>query len=54
MTIRLDEVTVDYSKAMALETEILYQMLINLYLRECAGTGHRLAMLWRNAKRGAA
>ncbi len=53
VTIRLDEFTVDYFKAMAEDTEIPYQTLINLYLRECAGTGRRLAMPWRNAKRGA-
>jgi hypothetical protein len=33
VTIRLAEFTVGYSKAMALETENLYWMLINLYLR---------------------
>ena len=54
VTIRLDEFTVDYFKALAAETEIPYQTLINLYLRECAGTGRRLAMQWKNAKRGAA
>ena len=54
VTIRLDSFTVDYFKAMAEDTEIPYQTLINLYLRECAGTGRRLAMQWRNAKRGAA
>lgn len=46
-TIRLDEFTVDYFKAMAAETDIPYQTLINLYLRECAGTGRRLTMGWR-------
>ena len=54
ITIRLDGFTVDYFKALADETEIPYQTLINLYLRECAGTGRRLAMHWRAAKPGAA
>ena len=55
ITIRLDAFTVDYFKALAAETEIPYQTLINLYLRECAGTGRRLAMDWRAPrKRGAA
>lgn len=54
ITIRLDAFTVDYFKALADETEIPYQTLINLYLRECAGTGRRLAMQWRTAKSGAA
>lgn len=54
VTIRLDAFTVDYFKGLAEETEIPYQTLINLYLRECAGTGRRLAMQWRPSKRGAA
>jgi predicted DNA binding CopG/RHH family protein len=54
ITIRLDEFTIDYFKTLSSETEIPYQTLINLYLRECAGTGRRLAMQWRSAKRGAA
>ena len=54
VTIRLDGFTVDYFKALALDTAIPYQTLINLYLRECAGTGRRLAMQWKPAKRGAA
>jgi predicted DNA binding CopG/RHH family protein len=54
ITIRLDTFTIDYFKALAAETEIPYQTLINLYLRECAGTGRRLAMEWRTASRGAA
>ncbi|MEO7520817.1 MAG: BrnA antitoxin family protein [Gemmatimonas sp.] len=53
-TIRLDEFTVEYFKAMAEDTGIPYQTLINVYLRECAGSDRRLAMQWRNAKRGAA
>lgn len=54
ITIRLDAFTIDYFKTLAAETDIPYQTLINLYLRECAGTGRRLAMQWRTAKRGAA
>lgn len=54
VTIRLDGFTVDYFKGLAEETGIPYQTLINLYLRECAGTGRRLAMEWRPSKRGAA
>jgi len=54
VTIRLDLFTVDYFKALAVDTGIPYQTLINLYLRECAGTGRRLAMEWRPSKRGAA
>lgn len=54
VTIRLDEQTIAYFKQMAGELEIPYQTLINLYLRECAGTGRRLAMEWRTPRRGAA
>lgn len=54
VTIRLDSFTVDYFKTLAVDTGIPYQTLINLYLRECAGTGRRLAMEWRPSKQGAA
>ena len=54
VTIRLDEHTIGYFKALASELEVPYQTLINLYLRECAGTGKRLSMEWRTPKRGAA
>jgi predicted DNA binding CopG/RHH family protein len=54
ITIRLDTFTIDYFKALADETEIPYQTLINLYLRECAGTKRRLAMHWHASSRGAA
>lgn len=36
VTIRLDEGTIDYFKQLAEETELPYQSLINLYLRDCA------------------
>ena len=36
VTIRLGQDIVQYFKAMAEETDIPYQTLINLYLRECA------------------
>jgi predicted DNA binding CopG/RHH family protein len=51
VTIRLDEATIEYFKAMAAESEIPYQTLINLYLRECAATGRRLTMEWREPTR---
>ena len=47
VTIRLDESTVEYFKALAAETELPYQSLINLYLRDCAASGRRLSMTWR-------
>lgn len=54
VTIRLDEATVRHFKDLATELEIPYQTLINLYLRECAGTGRKLSMEWRTPRRGAA
>jgi predicted DNA binding CopG/RHH family protein len=39
VTIRLDESTVEYFKALSAETELPYQSLINLYLRDCAASG---------------
>lgn len=54
VTIRLDEATIAHFKALAEETEIPYQTLINLYLRECAATGRKLAMEWKTTRKGAA
>jgi predicted DNA binding CopG/RHH family protein len=47
VTIRLDLPTIEYFKVMAGETGIPYQTLINLYLRDCAATGKKLALRWR-------
>ena len=49
VTIRLDELTIDYFKVLAEETGVPYQTLINLYLRECAASGKRLSMKWVQA-----
>ena len=54
VTIRLDAAAVDYFKGLAAETGIPYQTLINLYLRDCAATGRRLALEWRQSRKGAA
>ena len=48
VTMRLDRDTVDYFKAMAEETGIPYQTLINLYLRDCAVHQRKLKMDWGN------
>jgi len=47
VTIRLDEATVCYFKQLAMEAGMPYQTLINLYLRDCATSGRRLAMSWK-------
>ena len=46
VTIRLDMATVDYFKALADESGIAYQSLINLYLRDCVTNRRRLRMRW--------
>ena len=46
VTIRLEETTIDYFKALADEVGMPYQTLINLCLRECAVTGKRLSLAW--------
>jgi hypothetical protein len=46
VTIRLDLTTIDYFKPLAAEFGIPYQTLINLYLRDSAASGRRLAMDW--------
>jgi uncharacterized protein (DUF4415 family) len=54
VTIRLDEYTISYFKELSQEIDIPYQTLINLYLRDCAATGRKLAMEWKESiKRGA-
>ena len=47
ITIRLDEETLEYFKDLAEDTEIPYQTLINLYLRECAKTKKKPGLKWR-------
>ncbi len=48
ITIRLDSETIDYFKALAEKaSEIPYQSLINLYLRDCAIKHRKLQMAWK-------
>ena len=54
VTIRLDAGTIAYFKKLAAETEIPYQTLNNLYLRDCAVSGRRPALNWRPARSGVA
>ncbi len=46
ITIRIDEDTISYFKAMAEDKGIPYQSLINLYLRDCATERRSLEMSW--------
>ncbi|MBK9384277.1 MAG: BrnA antitoxin family protein [Planctomycetes bacterium] len=52
VTIRLDPATIDYFKQLAAEIGIPCQTLINLYLRDCAVSGRRLAMDWPSPPQG--
>jgi uncharacterized protein (DUF4415 family) len=51
VTIRLDQTTIDYFKRLSGQTEIPYQTLINLYLRDCALHQKRLRLEWAPPKR---
>lgn len=46
VTLRLDRDTVAYFKALARETGLPHEQLINLYLRDCAAHERRLEMKW--------
>ena len=46
VTMCLDKDSVDYFKALAEESGIPYQTLINLYLRDCATKERKLDMKW--------
>ncbi len=46
VTLRLGVDVIDYFKALAEETGISYQNLIDLYLRECAHAGKKPALSW--------
>ena len=43
---RLGTDVIVYFKALAQETGVPYQNLINLYLSECAHSGKKLALTW--------
>ena len=47
VTIRLDEESIAYFKAMSEQIGIPYQSLINLYLRECASSKKKLSLAWK-------
>jgi uncharacterized protein (DUF4415 family) len=49
VTLRLSEDVVAYFKAMAAESGVPYQSLINLYLRDCLAQGRRVQIKWPSA-----
>jgi len=46
VTLRVGVDVIDYFKQMAEETEIPYQRLIGLYLRDCVASRRRLTLDW--------
>ena len=48
VTIRLENDTIDYFKKLAVETDIPYQKLINLFLRDCAKNGMKPSISWNS------
>ncbi len=47
VTIRMGDDVVTYFKALAEETGIPYQSLINLYLKDCVAKGRKPDLSWR-------
>lgn len=47
VTIRLGGDVIEYFKALAEESGIPYQSLINLYLRDCVAKNRKLDLSWR-------
>ena len=47
ITIRLEEPTIEYFKVLAMEMDVPYQTLINLYLRDCAQSERKLNLKWK-------
>ena len=46
ITIRIDQKTIDYFKALSEEMGIPYQSLINMYLSDCAVQRKKLELKW--------
>jgi len=47
ITIRLDEDSITYFKAISEDVGIPYQSVINLYLRDCAASHRKLNLNWK-------
>ncbi|MCK5146927.1 BrnA antitoxin family protein [bacterium] len=47
ITIRIENETINYFKALALETDIPYQKLINMFLRDCAEHHLKPTISWK-------
>jgi predicted DNA binding CopG/RHH family protein len=49
ITIRLETETIDYFKKIAAETDIPYQKLINLFLKNCAQNKIKPSVNWKSS-----
>ncbi len=49
VTIRLSEDIIGYFKEMATESDVPYQSLINLYLRDCVLHHRKIDISWNNS-----
>lgn len=47
ISIRIEKETVEYFKKLALEIDIPYQNLMNMYLRECASKNYKPNIHWQ-------
>ncbi len=47
ITIRLENDTIDYFKQLASEIDIPYQVLINIFLRDCAQKNLKPSISWQ-------
>jgi predicted DNA binding CopG/RHH family protein len=47
ITIRVDEDALDYFKSLAEKSEVPYQTLINMYLKDCASHHRELQLSWK-------
>ncbi len=47
ITIRLDEESITYFRAISEDVGIPYQSLMNLYLRECAASHRKFSLNWK-------
>ncbi|MBL1353635.1 MAG: BrnA antitoxin family protein [Zetaproteobacteria bacterium] len=48
VTMRLSEDVIEYFKSMAKDSDIPYQTLINLYLRDCLNQHRKLDVSWHS------
>lgn len=49
--INLSPEVIDYFKALAQETGIAYQILIDLYLRDCVASKRKINFRWKSSTR---